>query len=169
MAPLLRRTWAPRSCTPAIAVRARRYEKVSGIGALAVSPQRRRLTLGLALHVETNIRGPQVRRFLSQLHRHLPGPVILLWDQGKPHKHRVVHEWLHAHRHWHVVWFPPYAPDLNPVEQLWTYLKYGRLANFAPAEVTDVRDAVRRERQRLRRHPTLLKSFFHHSALPFRV
>jgi hypothetical protein len=76
---------------------------------------------------------------------------------------------LAPHPQWHVVWFPPYAPELNPVEQLWTYLKYGRRANFAPRETTEIRDAVRREQRRLDRHPALLRSFFRHSDLPFPV
>lgn len=83
MAPLLRRTWGRRGVTPTLAVRARRHEKVSGLGALIVSPRRRRLTPALALHVKVNIRGPQVRRFLAQLQRHFRGHAVLLWDQGR--------------------------------------------------------------------------------------
>jgi hypothetical protein len=45
-------------------VRARSHEKVSGIGALIVSPRRRQITLALALHPHRNIRGPEVLRFL---------------------------------------------------------------------------------------------------------
>ena len=67
------------------------------------------------------------------------------------------------------MWFPPYAPDLNPVELLWGYLKYGRLANLTPDTVDDIQSNVCRERRRLARHPELLRSFFRHSALPFHV
>lgn len=169
MMPVLRRTWGWRGCTPTIAVRARSHEKVSGIGALLVSPRRRRLRLALALHPKANIRGPQVLRFLRHLNRHVTGPVVLLWDRGRPHKHGDVCQWLAAHPRWHVVWFPPYAPELNPVEQLWSYLKYGRLANFTPDDVSEIRDEVRTEVTRLRRRPTLFRSFFRHSRLPFRV
>lgn len=169
MAPLLRRTWGRRGVTPTLAVRARSHEKVSGLGALLVSPRRRRLSLALTLHAKANVRGPQVRQFLAHLHRHFPGPVVLLWDGGKPHKHHLVRQWLATHPSWHVVWVPPYAPELNPTEQLWTYLKYGRLANFAPDEVEDISREVRRELRRLRRRPTLLNSFFRHSVLPFHV
>ena len=56
MAPLLRRTWGQRGVTPTLAVRARHHEKVSGIGALIVSPHRRRLTLAPTLRVKDNIR-----------------------------------------------------------------------------------------------------------------
>ena len=169
MAPVLRRTWGRRGETPTLAVRARSHEKVSGLGALLVSPRRRRLSLALVLHVKANIRGPQVRHFLAHLHRHFPGPVVLLWDRGQPHRHHLVREWLTRHPSWHVVWFPPYAPDLNPTEQLWGYLKYGRLANFAPDLVEEIPGEVRRELRRLRGRPSLLKSFFRHSTLPFRV
>jgi putative transposase len=169
MAPVLRRTWGQRGVTPTLRVRARSHEKVSAIGALIVSPRRRRITLALALHPKINIRGPQVLRFLRRLQRHVRADVVLLWDRGNPHKHRLVRAWLTRHPRWHSVWFPPYAPELNPAEQLWTYLKYGRLANFAPDDVDAIHDAVTRERRRLARRPTLLRSLFRHSALPFRV
>ena len=169
MMPVLRRTWAPCGATPRITVHTRHHEKVSGIGALIVSPHRRRITLALALYCRMNIRGPQVLRFLRHLARHVRGPVILVWDRGNPHKHTVVRAWLARHPRWTTAWLPPYAPELNPVEILWSYLKYGRLANLAPDTVEEIRGHVRRERRRLDREPQLLKSFFRHSALPFRI
>ena len=169
MTPVLRRTWAPCGRTPTIAVRARSHEKVSGIGALIVSPHRRQLTLALALHPAKNIRGPEVLRFLRHLARHVRGPVILLWDRGQSHTHHLVRAWLATHPRWHIVWFPPYAPELNPVELVWSYLKYGRLANLTPDTVEDIQQAVGRERRRLAQRPQLLRGFFRHCELPFRV
>lgn len=169
MMPVLRRTWAPCGATPTLSVRTRSHEKVSGIGALVVSPRRRQLTLALALYPRLNIRGPQVLRFLRHLARHVRGPVILVWDRGRSHQHQLVRAWTATHPRWHIVWFPPYALDLNPVELLWSYLKYGRLANLAPDTVDEIGSHVRRERRRLARRPELLRSFFRHSALPFRV
>lgn len=125
MMPVLRRTWAPCGTTPTFSVRARSHEKVSGMGALVVSPHRQQITLALALYPRLNIRGPQVLRFLRHLARHVQGPVLLVWDRGNPHKHQLVRGWLARHPRWEIVWFPPYAPDLNPVELLWSYLKYG--------------------------------------------
>jgi transposase len=29
---------------------------------------------------------------------------------------------------------PPYAPELNPVEHVWSTAKWGRLANVAPSD-----------------------------------
>jgi putative transposase len=169
MMPVLRRTWAPAGATPTLTVGARSHEKVSGIGALIVSPRRRQLTLALALYPRKNIRGPQVVRFLRHLARHVRGPFILLWDRGRSHRHALVQQWLAAHPRCHIVWLPPYAPDLNPVELLWSYLKYGRLANFAPNRLDEIQETVCRERRRLSRHQELLRSFFRHSGLPFHV
>lgn len=169
MMPVLRRTWAPCGVTPTLTVRARSHEKVSGIGALIVSPRRRQCGLALALYPRMNIRGPQVLRFLRHLARHVRGPVVLVWDRGRSHKHRLVRAWLATHSRFHIVWFPPYAPELNPVELLWGYLKYGRLANLTPDTVDEIRTHVCRERRRLARRPQLLRSFFRHSGLPFRV
>ncbi len=169
MAPLIRRTWAQRGLTPFLPLRARRHEKLSGIGALVVSPRRRRITLYLALYARQNIRAPHVRRFVRHLRRHLRGPAVLLWDHGLPHRARLVRRTVDGIRAWSMVWLPPYAPELNPVEQLWTYLKYGRLANFAPDDLVQIRCQVRRETRRLHHRPELLKHLFRHSALPFRV
>jgi transposase len=167
MSPLLRRTWAPRGLTPILAVRQRHYEKVSALGALVVSPYRQRVNLYLTLHPRQNIRGPHVLRFLRHLRRHLPGPLLLLWDRGKPHRHRQVRDYLERHRQWQVEWLPPYAPDLNPQEQVWNYLKYGRLSNFAPHDVEQIRRRVRQHTQQAARRPQLLKNLFPNSRLLF--
>jgi transposase len=169
MAPLIRRTWAPRGQTPTLVVSKRSHEKVSGIGALVGSPERRRITPYLALHSKKNVRGPEVLNFLRQLRRHNPGHLFLLWDQGQPHRHQLVRAYLAKHPHWHPLWLPGYAPELNPQEQVWSYFKYGRLSNFTPDDVEQIRDAVRREARRVKRSSSLLKAFFRHSELPFRV
>jgi hypothetical protein len=107
MMPVLRRTWAPCGTTPLLAVRARSHEKVSGIGALIVSPHRRQITLALALYPGMNIRGPQVLRFLRHLARHVRGPFVLVWDRGRSHQHALVRDWVAAHPRCHIVWFHP--------------------------------------------------------------
>jgi len=37
---------------------------------------------------------------------------------------------------------PAYSPMLNPVEPLWSWLKYSRLCNFAPHDATELHRAV---------------------------
>jgi hypothetical protein len=62
---------------------------------------------------------------------------------------------------------PPYAPDLDPVERLWNYLRYTELPNFAPQDTAHL-DRVPLEHLRMvRREPSRLRSFYRCSDLPF--
>src|SRR5215510_655689 len=128
MLPVLRRTWARRGETPRVPVRARQHEKVSGIGALIVSPRRRHVTLALALYPRLNIKGPQVLRFLRHLARHVRGPFVLMWDRGRSHRHQLGRAGRTAQHRCQLVRVGAGATDHDPVEVLWSYLKYGRLA-----------------------------------------
>jgi transposase len=59
--------------------------------------------------------------------------------------------WIRAQRSWLVVeQLPPYAPDLNPVETLWTNLKGQELANLATDSLDEVMAAAHRGIQRIR-------------------
>src|SRR5437879_12579537 len=115
MRPVLRRTWAPCGTTPLLSVRARSHEKVSGIGALIVSPRRRQITLALALYPGMNIRGPQVVRFLRHLARHVWGPFVLVWDRGRSHKHALVRQCLAAHPRCHIGWVLAFVAVFHPL------------------------------------------------------
>jgi len=41
-----------------------------------------------------------------------------------------------------VAYFPGYAPDVNPTEQLWTHVKYGELANHLPETIDQLQRTV---------------------------
>ena len=61
--------------------------------------------------------------------------MIVVWDGGSNHKGPVIRELLRRFPRLHLERLPGYAPDLNPVEMLWSYLKYGLMANFVPQHV----------------------------------
>jgi len=60
---------------------------------------------------------------------------------------------------------PPYAPELNPVEYLWSYLDRTDLANFAPDHLGELQAQVRRGIRRVRRKDDLPFAFLKHSGL----
>ena len=64
---------------------------------------------------------------------------------------------------------PPYAPELNPVEFLWSWLKYSRLNNFAPRDAAQLDERVVAELTAIRGDQALLESFIHASDLPLRL
>ncbi len=73
MHPTVRRTWAPKGQTPILHQRGRSHQKISTIGTLTISPQRRRMGLFLHWHPGRNIAREEVIAFLEDLLRHLRG------------------------------------------------------------------------------------------------
>ena len=161
--PVCRRTWAPRGRTP-ILRQWDRHDRLSTISALTIAPHRHRYGLYWAAYPH-NIRNAQVLRFLQALRRHLPRGFTLIWDRNRPHRAQRVHAWLARRRRIVVEWLPPYAPELNPVEQLWGHTKYGDLANHPPDSLPELADAVLRSLGRTRAQPRLLGAFVRAAAL----
>ena len=132
----MRRTWAPCGQTPIIRHRYRR-DKISVISGVSVSPRRRRLGLFWRFHTK-NIQHAEVCDFLRYLLRHLRGPVIVLWDNGKIHRGDPIRAFCRRVPRLHLEHFPSYAPELNPDEGVWNLAK-ARLANGRPDNVEDLR------------------------------
>lgn len=156
--PVVRRTWAPRGQTPILRQWDRR-DRLSAISALTVAPRRRRFGLYWALY-QHNIRNAEVLRFLQALRRHLPRGFTLIWDRHRPHRATRVVTWLAQYRRIVVEWLPAYAPDLNPVEAVWSHTKYGDLANYTPEHLAALEGAVVSSLAHTRGQRTLLAGFF---------
>jgi putative transposase len=62
---------------------------------------------------------------------------------------------------------PAHAPELNPVEQVWSWLKYGQLANFVPDDLVELAEEIIDRLIHLRCDPKLMKSLWDGSKLPF--
>jgi len=77
MAPLVRRTWAPRGKTPKLAQRSGKCEKVSGAAAVWLSPLRDRLGLFARTLVDCYFDNWSSAAFLEALLKELPGPVVV--------------------------------------------------------------------------------------------
>jgi len=166
LTPLVRRTLAPRGITPILPV-ANRRDRISAISAITLSP--RRYLPGLYFELlpdNTNATAAHVVAFLKELQKSLPRFTVL-WDQGKIHgRSRLVKAFLADHPEVVAEDFPPYAPQENPDELVWGHTKYGKLANFAPADAGELRERVFAELQWLKNHPYFLYSFIDHTRLP---
>jgi transposase len=160
------RTWAPRGQTPHLRVVRGRRHKISAISALTASPRRRKLALYAHFYRDQNLRAPEVAHFLRHLLRHLRGPVVLLWDDGTIHKGCPVKIFLPRHPRLLIYRFPGYAPELNPVEFVWTNLKRA-LANSVPEDDQDLKRLLHPPLQRLRQSQNLLWSCIEASDLPW--
>lgn len=169
LAPLVRRSWAPRGRTPVLYQRGRHHRKVSAIAALCVAPHRDQVRLYFRLHPERDINRYRVIQFLRALHQELKASHCLLWDRLNAHRAKITQAYLRSASHWHTFFFPTYAPELNPVEYLWSHGKMNFLANFAPPEVSELTVAVRHCGRAMQRKEELLRSFIRHSPLFLRL
>ena len=167
MAPHLRRTWAPIGTTPILYQRTRSREKVSMIAAITISPQRQRLGLYFSLLPNENVTMENLIPFLRQLRVHLPRGFLLLWDRLASHK--GIDRRLFRERSGKIQaeFFPPYAPELNPVEGVWAYLKMNPLANLAPHDAIELSRRARSSTQKIQGDQGLLRSFLHRTGLFF--
>lgn len=165
LAPIVRRTWAPRGRTPVIKV-AEPHGRISVIGALTISPARS--NFGFHFHLlsdNANFHGKFIVEFLEMIRCRIRRPIIVIWDQIPIHQSHPVEHYLQCHPDVHVEPFPPYAPELNPVDYVWAYIKYGRLANFCPSSLIELRERVTAELSRVKKRPDLLNSFFRATGL----
>ena len=165
LSPLFRRTWAPRGQTPVIKV-SDPHGRISVIAAITISPRRRHF--GFYFHLlpdNANFQGGSVARFIEDVARRIDAPITLAWDSIPIHSAKPVRDFLAAHRRIIVEPFPPYAPEMNPVDNAWGYLKYDRLANYTPKTLDELRKTVTAELRRLQKRPDLLKSLFSRTGL----
>jgi putative transposase len=97
-------------------------------------------------------------RLLDAAHQQLDGPVVLVWDNLNTHVSRAMRE-LAAARDWLTVFqLPAYAPELNPVEPVWSNLKRS-LANLVKQDIGQLTALVRTRLRRMQYRPGLLDGF----------
>lgn len=138
MRPPRSRTWARRGITPVIRVRGAGSASLPVAGMACYHPGfRARL-----LYRVRQYRGrkgekkafawTEYRNMITAAHHQLPGGTIVrVWDNLNVHTCKDMRAWAGAQPWLRVFQLPSYAPDLNPVECVWSSLKRGPLANVA--------------------------------------
>lgn len=143
----------------------RSWKQLSAIGAIAYQAHRANARAFLMLHPGA-VRSPQIVRFVRHLRRHIRGHVFLLWDGVNPHRSLETRAYLARQQRWlTVVRLPPYAPDLNPVEGMWGWMKGTHVANLCPESLAPVRQRLRRGRRALTRRPNAMHGFLRRAGL----
>ena len=152
------RTYAPRGQTPILRSPLTR-DHYSVIGALTetgkVSTQMQRRAFD----------GQGIVRFLKHLLRQIPGKLLVVWDGLPAHRGAAVRSFLAAGaaQRLQLVRLPGYAPDLNPVDGLWHYLKNIELRNVCFPGFGWLADGLARALGRVRRRRSVLLGFIRHA------
>lgn len=153
--PLAVATWAPVGQTPVLRVPLTR-DHLSAIS--GITPDGR-----LFLQVrQTAYDAQAVVAFLRVLLPKIPGKVLLIWDGSPIHRAQPIKDFLKrgaARRLW-LEQLPGYAPDLNPDEGIWNYLKRVELANLCAPNLDSLQADLIRARERLRHKRHIILSCF---------
>jgi transposase len=151
--PMAVRTWAPRGQTPVLRVPLTRdhLSSISGITA----DGRRFLQVRPA-----SSDGKAVVGFLRVLLRKISGKVVVIWDGAPIPRGEEIKKFLKrgAARRLHLEQLPGYAPDLNPDEGIWNYLKRVELGNVCCRDLEQLQRELIRARERLRHKKEVIKS-----------
>lgn len=115
---------------------------------------------------EGSIKKEQIVVFLKALKRHLKQPLLIIWDGLRAHRSKLVRNYLDSTEgHLQVAFLPPYAPDLNPVEYLWAWLKRHALANFCPDNLSELQLTARNRLKSAQRRPNIIAACWQQAEL----
>jgi hypothetical protein len=165
--PVTRRTWSPRGTTPILRHRCN-WKRASMAGALGYHASDHHRGPRLCFHVQKDSYNTALLiGVLEQLRGFYAGEqVVLLWDGLGAHWSHDMCAWLETQQDWlQVERMPAYAPELNPVEYLWSNLKGVELANYAGDQLAGVADAAEQGIHRVCDDQQLVWSFLAHTGL----
>jgi transposase len=153
--PSVVKTYGPRAHTPVLD-EWQTHDHLSIIGGLTT--QGRVYTL---IRQEP-LNGLDTIEFLTHLGRQIHGAALVIWDRSPIHRRAAVQEFVAAvgAKNLHVELLPPYAPDLNPVEWLWSHLKEVEMANLTCLDLEELHEEFHLALGRIRGKPRLFPSFF---------
>ncbi len=100
--------------------------------------------------------------FLKQLLEAITGKLLIIWDGAPIHRSKTIKTFLAdgaAARIW-LTRLPAYAPDLNPDEGIWHYLKHVELKNLCSKDMLDLRQNLTAATDKVRQKPEIVKACF---------
>ena len=111
-------TWAPIGKTPVIETTGARFS-INLISAITAKGSMRFMTINGNLNSNTFI------EFLKRLVYRAKNPVYLIIDGHQVHKSKKVKQYVESKEGMlRLFYLPPYSPELNPDELVWSYLKH---------------------------------------------
>lgn len=151
--PAVASTWAPVGKTPILRSKLSR-EHFSAISGITLEG---RLYLMMK---EGSFKGPDVVHFLQGLLEEITGKVMVIWDGAPIHRGNAVKEFLAqgAAARLHLEPLPAYAPELNPDEGIWRYLKRVELRNVCCQDLLDLLVEITMATKRLLNKPDVIQA-----------
>lgn len=162
----LKRSWSPRGQTPTARTSLNHHQRLNLFGALLVSPSMRKVRLSIR-SFRCSLRSGHTIKFLKQLLRLKAGPLLIVWDNHKIHLSPQTQEFIGKHPRLHVYRFPTCAPELNPVEFVWTQVSQYQ-TGFAPLAMLALSERIKSGVARTRNSPKRLLACLKASGLSWK-
>jgi transposase len=150
----LGRTWAPRGETPEVRTSGQRQQvnaisAVNELGAFWFEVYTGKLNA--AAFVE----------FLKRFMRYRRQPVFLVVDGHPSHRANLVANYVASTQgNLELHFLPPYAPDLNPDEFVWSHVRKHGTSKTPLRENESLRTRMQHDLNRIKAQPRLVRSFF---------
>lgn len=106
------------------------------------------------------INAVKVVAFLEHLRHFVSDKLIVIWDGSRIHRADEIKLFLSRHSDIEVKRLPGYAPELNPMEGVWEYLKHVKLRNVRCDNLEQLHIELTKAFVELRAKPRLIKKFF---------
>jgi len=152
--PNLGRTYGLKGKTPAVKTSGRR-QKVNVISAVSMQGG-----FWCQIYTHTLKQGDFIT-FLKDFMSGQRGKVFLVLDSHPAHIANSVKEYVQNTKgRLELHFLPPYAPDLNPDEFVWHYLKSNGLAKKPLLKDESLKERVQQDLDKLKKDHALLRSFF---------
>ncbi|MFE0690835.1 transposase [Streptomyces xiamenensis] len=96
------------------------------------------------------------RDLIVRAHIQLKAPIVLIRDNLNTHRATGMRQYAAGHDWLTLVQLPSCAPDLNPVEGVWSLLRCGPLASIAFTDDGHLERTLRRGLRHIRHRPHLI-------------
>lgn len=141
LSPSVEHTWGKRGQTPVVK-RSLRRDKLNVIGAVTDSGQ-----------------------FLSHVLDWVQGPIMVIWDGARIHNiSNAVAKFMersYGQRVLECIKLPAYAPELNPTELAWRWLKSQGIGNRSPQSLDELKALWRKAKQKFKKRVDVLALIRH--------
>ena len=155
LTPAVGTTWAPKGKTPKIYVTGNRggfcaSSAISSVGNMVFRIEKGKVTAETYLD------------FLQKIIKQHPNrKIIIIADNARPHIAKLIKEFVKSNEKRIAIYqLPPYSPDLNPDEHVWSYLKAYELKDHQAQKTDELKTLTIKKMHKIQRNPQLIKSFF---------
>jgi len=99
--------------------------------------------------------------YIKHLRRHLRRKLLIIWDGVAIHRAKLLTQYLSDLKGEVICYrLPAYAPELNPAEYIFGYLKEHKLGNYCPDSVAELKRTASKALASMRKRKRLIPSFW---------